>query len=94
MANDWTTHYEGDVADRPVVVKTHDDGSYRVSTTQGADDQGSVSGDDTSVTLMPPTSKGRKIDIDGETLDEVREQLASEGFGAKDVDLIVSHFPK
>lgn len=94
MANDWTTHFEDVVADRPVSLKTYVDGGYRVSTLQGADDDGSVSGDDTGLTLMPPTSKGRRIDIDGETLEELSEQLASEGFTDEDVAFILSHLPK
>jgi hypothetical protein len=93
MADAWTTHHTGTVGGRPVKVQTHSEGGYRVCTDQGADDDGLVSRDEAGTIIMPPTSKGRPIDIDGETLDEVREQLAIERFDAEQIEEIVGHFP-
>ncbi len=93
MADTWTTHHKGTVGGRTVEVKTYSDGGYRVSTTQGADYPGSVSGDDSSTIIIPPSAKGTPVDIDGETLDEVRGDLAAEGFTAEQIDEIVGHFP-
>lgn len=93
MTDEWTTHFEGTVAGRPVAVKTYVEGDYRVSTTQGADDDGSASSDKASISIMPPTSKVRKIDLDGESIDEVRAQLVIVGFSDSDAGQIVSHFP-
>jgi hypothetical protein len=81
------------VAGRPVAVKTYVEGGYRVSTTQGADHSGSISVDDTSTMIMAPSSKGRKINIDGESIEEVREQLAIEGFSDDEATQITEHFP-
>ena len=93
MADTWTTHHKGTVGGRTVEVKTYSDGGYRVSTTQGEDYPGSVSGDDSSTVIIPPSAKGTPIDIDGETVDEVRNDLAAEGFTAEQIDEIVGHFP-
>lgn len=92
MADKWTTHHKGTVGGRPVEVKTYSEGGYRVCTDQGADDDGSVVSTDTDVAIMPPTLKGRPIVIDGETADEVREQVANEGFDEEQIDEIVGHF--
>ncbi len=89
----WTTHHEGEVEGRPVIVQTHSEGGYRVKTDQGADDEGTVFGDDSTTVIIPPTAAGRPIDIDGETIDEVRDQLKQEGFGEEAIAEIVGHFP-
>lgn len=94
MADMWTTHHEGNIGDRPVEVKTHSEGGYRVSTTQAQHDPGSVSIDGSSTAIITPTDEGRPIDIDGETIDEVKEGLADEGFSPEQIAEIVGHFPK
>jgi hypothetical protein len=93
MTDTWTTHHTGAVGGRIVEVKTYSDGSYRVSTTQGADYPGSVSGDDSSIIIIPPSAKGNPVDIEGKTIEEVREQLLLEGFAGDQVEEILSHFP-
>ena len=93
MAYTWTTHHEGTVNGRTVEVKTYSDGGYRISTTQSKDDLGSVSSDGSSTLIMTPTSKGRKIDIDGETVDEVCKQLVDEDFTEEEIKEIIGHFP-
>lgn len=80
MNDTWTTHHKGTIGGRPVEVKTYSEGGYRVCTDQGADDDGGVIATEAGTAVMPPTSKGRPIDIDEETLDEVSKQLAWEGF--------------
>jgi hypothetical protein len=93
MADKWTTHHSGTVAGRPVEVETYSEGGYRVRTDQGADDPGYSSRDESGGVIMPPSSKGDPIDIDGTTVDEVRDQLADEGFTAEQIEEIVRHFP-
>lgn len=76
-----------------MALKTSSEGDYRVSTTQGEDYPGSVSGDESSTIIIPPSRKGTPIDIDGETLGEISIGLAGEGFNNKQIEEIVSHFP-
>ncbi|WP_180875066.1 hypothetical protein [Stenotrophomonas maltophilia] len=93
MSGTWITHHDGFVEERRVIVQTYSDGGYRVKTTQGEDDAGDVFGDDSSTLIIPPSSKGSPIDIDGETIDEVREQLTEEGFSEEAITEIVGYFP-
>lgn len=93
MLGSWTTHYEGEVEGRPVNVQTHSEGGYRVKTAQGADDEGTTLVDESTIASIPPTAAGRLIDIDGETIDEVRKQLKQEGFGEEAIAEIAGHFP-
>lgn len=93
MADIWTTHHEGDVEGRPVTVQTHPEGGYRVKTTQGADDEGKVFGDESSTVIITPTAAGRPIDIEGETIDEVRDQLKQEEFSEDAIQRIIDQFP-
>lgn len=94
MADEWTTHHKGTVGGRPIEVKTYFEGGYRVCTDQGSDDDGGVVSTDAATAIMPPTSKGRPITIDGETSEEIREQLVGEGFDEEQIDEIVGHFPE
>jgi hypothetical protein len=89
----WTIHYKGTVGGRPIEVRTYSEGGYQVCTTQGADDNGGVISNEPSPVIMPFTAKGRPIKIDGGTVDEIREQLAAEGFDEQEIEEIVSHFP-
>ena len=93
MFGSWTTHHEGEVEGRPVTVQTHSEGGYRVKTDQGADDEGTVLVVESNIAIMPPTTAGRPIDIDGETIDEVRDQLRQEGFEEGAIVEILDHFP-
>lgn len=93
MNDIWATHRKGIYEGREVEVKTHSEGGYRVSTTQGQDHPGSASSDEAGTIIMPPTKAGRPIDIDGGTVEEVRKQLAQEGFSKKAIAAIVKHFP-
>lgn len=89
----WTTHHSGTVGGRPIVVQTHDEGGFRVRTDQGEDFPGNVTVDGSSTIIMSPTAQGTPVDIEGETLDEVRQGLAAEGFDAQQIGEIVGHFP-
>lgn len=93
MNDTWTKHYEGVVEGRRVSVKTYSGGGYRVSTTQGQENQGDVYSDESSVTIIPSSLVGAPIDIDAESIDEMRGQLVQEGFSADAAAEIVGHFP-
>ena len=93
MCGSWTTHYKGQVEGRPVTVQTNSEGGYRVMTDQGADDEGTVFGDESSTVIISPTAAGSPIDIHEETIDEVRDQLNQEGFGEEAIAKIVGYFP-
>ena len=94
MFGSWTTHHEAKVEGRPVTVQTHSEGGYRVKTDQGADDEGAVFRDESTIVVIPPTAAGRSIDIVGDTIDEVRKQLKQEGFGEEAIAEIVGRFPE
>lgn len=93
MFETWITHHDGLIEGRSVTVQTYSEGGYRVKTVQSVDYAGKVFGDDSSKTIISPTPKGTPIDIDGETIDEVREQLTQEGFSERAAIEIVGHFP-
>lgn len=93
MIGIWATHFDGTVEGRTVTVQTHSDGGYRVKTTQDTDCNGTVFGDESSMAIIPPTPKGTPIEIEEETIDEVRKQLAQEGFSDSAIIEIVGHFP-
>lgn len=76
----WESIFTGTIENRHVQILRYDDGGYKVCTTQGADDPGVVKSDDTSTMIIPPTEKGRKITIEGETAEEIKKDLLIEGF--------------
>ena len=80
MADTWKSIFNGTIENRPVEIEVYDEGGYRVHTTQGADDPGTIESDDTSTLIIPPTEQGRKIRIEGETADKIRKDLLTEGF--------------
>jgi hypothetical protein len=80
MADTWKSIFNGTIENRPVEIEVYDEGGYRIHTTQGADDPGTIESDDTSTLIIPPTEQGRKITIEGETADEIRNALLTEGF--------------
>lgn len=89
MADTWKSIFKGTIESRPVEIEIYDEGGYRVHTTQGADDPGTVQSDDSSTLIIPPTEKGRQITIDDETPEEIRKALISEGFSEKAANEIV-----
>ncbi|WP_146096707.1 hypothetical protein [Xanthomonas arboricola] len=92
MNEKWTTHFDGEIEGRPVIIKTYSGGGYLVETTQAEDYEGKVFSDGSSTAIIPPSSRGARIDIDGETIDEVRDQLASENFSEEAIIDILKHF--
>ncbi len=80
MADTWKCIFNGMIENRPVEIEIYDEGGYRVHTTQGADDPGTVESDGSSTLIIPPTEQGRKITIEGETAEEIRNDLLIEGF--------------
>ena len=96
MSDFWATHYEGEIEGRSIKVETYPRGgdrSYRVRSTQAKDHEGTVSSDESSIMIVPPTSAGRPIDLEGQTIDEVVEQLKKEEFSNEAMNKIVSYFP-
>ena len=93
MHGSWTTHHSGDIGGRPVEVKTHSGGGYRVSTTTDKDYDGDAYSDEAGTVIMPPMAKGTPIDIDSDTIGGLRDELAQEGFDQASIDEIVGHFP-
>jgi hypothetical protein len=93
MADTWTTHHKGTVGGRRVEVKTYSEGGYRVSTTAGETSASESYRDGSSFVGGVVVSKGFPIDIDGETLDEIRNYLAVEGFDPGQIEEIVGRFP-
>ncbi|MBI5919979.1 MAG: hypothetical protein HY849_11500 [Nitrosomonadales bacterium] len=89
MADTWKSIFKGIIENRPVEIEIYDEGGYRVNTTQGADDPGTVQSDGSSTIIIPPTAKGRQIAIEGETTDEIRKDLLAEGFSEAAADKIV-----
>jgi hypothetical protein len=89
MADTWRAIFKATIEGRPVEGEMYDEGGYRVHTTQNADDPGTVVKDGSSTLIIPPTEKGRRITIEGETLEEVGEGLADEGFSDAAVQDIV-----
>lgn len=68
----------------------HDEGSYRVHTTQGADDPDTAQSEDSSPFIIPPMEKGSQITFDAESPEETRNALILEGFSEEAVNEIVS----
>ncbi|MCX0444403.1 hypothetical protein [Aeromonas veronii] len=80
MTDIWTSIYKGTIEHHPVEIEIYSGGGYRVHTTQNEDNPGTIEIDDTSVLINPPTGQGTKITIEGETADEIRIELLTEGF--------------
>lgn len=93
MADTWKSIFKGIIEGRPVEIEIYDEGGYRVHTTQGTDDPGSIQSDDSSTMIIPPTEQGRQIAIEGETPEEIRKDLLSEDFSEAAANIIVGKFP-
>ena len=93
MADKWKSIYTGTIEGRRVQIEIHDEGGYRVHTTQGADDLGTVEVDASSALIVPPTAKGTPITIYGETLEEIRKELLVERFSESGANEIVGKLP-
>lgn len=95
MSGNWTTHYKGTYEGREVEVKTYSEGGYRVSTTPAEDGEGEFSVQPGSISHVPPAVKGDPLDIDGDTIAEVRRGLVADaGFSEEASALVAEHFPK
>lgn len=93
MADTWKTIFNGIIESRPVKIEIYDEGGYRVHTTQGADDSGTVQSDGLSTIIISPTEQGRQITIEGEVPDEIRKDLLAEGFSEAAANEIVGKLP-
>ena len=90
MADTWKSIFKGTIEGRSVEIESYDEGGYRVHTTQGADDPGTVQSDGSSTLIIPPTEQGRQITIEGETSKEIHKDLLAEGFTNEAANEIVS----
>jgi len=93
MADTWKSIFNGTIENRPVEIEIYDEGGYRVHTTQGADNPGTVQSEGSSTIIIPPTEQGRQITIEGETPDEIRKDLLAEGFSEVATNEIVGKLP-
>ena len=80
MADIWKSIFNGTIDGRHVIIKSYDEGGYRIHTNQGADVTGTIQREGSSTIIIPPTEQGRRITIEGETPDEIRAGLLAEGF--------------
>ena len=92
MTDKWKCIFNGSIENRPVKIEIYDEGGYRVHTTQGADDFGTVESDVSSILIIPPTEKGIKIIIEGEILEEIQHDLQVEGFSMEASSEIIGKF--
>jgi hypothetical protein len=94
MAETWTLIFDGIIENRPVKIESYDEGvAYRVHTTLGADYPGTVKCDGSSTLIMSPVAKGEPITIEGETREEIRNDLVEEGFSNEAASAIVDKLP-
>ena len=93
MANSWTQVFEVEVDGRPVKGEVYTEGDYKISTTQKNDYEGVVFGDDSSKGFIPPSAAGTPIEIEAESLEELKENLITDGeFSNEDAEAIVAKF--
>lgn len=90
MADTWKSIFNGTIENRPVAIEIYDEGGYRVHTIQDADDPGTVENSGSANLIIPPTEQGRKITLEGETYEEIQNDLLSEGFSETAASEIVS----
>ncbi len=95
MNNLWKQHYECEIGSWPIRLEIHSLGGFRVWTTQAEDDGGIASIDDFSVTtVVAPTSEGRKVKFEGDTIAKLKQDLEKYSqFDIQQIHEIVSHFP-
>lgn len=93
MAGTWKSIFKGKIENRPVEIEIYDEGGYRIQTTQGADDPGTIQSDGSSTMVIPPTEQGRPISIEGETPDEICKDLLAEGFSKAAANEIIGKLP-
>lgn len=89
MSNDWMTIFDEVIDNRPVQIEFFCQGGYKIQTVQKEDEPGSVIIDSCSTAIFSPTEKGRIISMDCETLNDVKRDLLSVGFGDAQVDSIM-----
>ncbi|MDD2357977.1 MAG: hypothetical protein PHX13_08700 [Thiovulaceae bacterium] len=93
MGNGWQEVFSTNVDGRNVIGELYEENDYRVKTTQKNDDNGYISENESSKTYMPPRAAGSLITIEGQTLDELKDNLMSEGeFSSDDAQTIVDKF--
>lgn len=93
MVSSWTQVFDIEVDGRPVKGEVYIEGDYKISTTQKNDYGGAVFGDESSKGFMPPSAAGTPIEIEAETLEELKENLITDGeFSDVDAEMIVAKF--
>lgn len=86
--SEWKPILDEEIEGRSVTIERHDEGDYRIKTTQGSDDPGSVKRDGSSTIIIPPTERGRPITIEG-SKEEIAEQLRHEGFSDATIERLL-----
>ena len=95
MVSSWKKVFEFEVDGRLVKGEVYIEGDYKISTTQKSDYEGEVFGDESSKVLMSPSAAGTPIEIEAETLEELKENLITDGeFSNEDAEAIVAKFNK
>ncbi len=89
MSDSWKKIFKGNLEGRDIEIEEYNEGGYKVKTTQNEDDEGSVSVDKSSTTIIPPTEAGREITIEGETKEDLIKDMVSEGFTEDGVKNII-----
>ena len=93
MTELWEEKFQTEVAGRSVKGEVYDEGGYKVTTTQKSDHEGKVSGDKSGTVIVPPSASGTSIEIDGETLEELENELVENGeFTREEAKKITSMF--
>lgn len=93
MASSWTQVFDIEVDRRPVKGEVYIEGDYKISTTQKNDYEGNVFEDESSKVFMPPHAAGTPIEIEAETLEELKENLITDGeFSDEDAEVIIAKF--
>jgi hypothetical protein len=89
MTNMWKKVFEGKIDERDIVIEEYDEGGYRAKTIQGEDYEGYVSSDETGTMIIPPSSAGTSIVIEGETKEELSKEMAQEGFSEESIKKVL-----
>jgi hypothetical protein len=91
MPSHWTTVYEGSFGGRDCKVQSYSEGGFRVITTQLCDEPGIFEAHGSSTLIIPPTTAGSEIHIEGETIDDLESNLLQDGgFSDDEAKLIIS----
>ena len=84
--------FEDTVDNRSVTGMEYPDGGYKVITTLKEDHEGYFESEEGTTLHIPPMSAGTEIHADGETLDDLKEDLLNCDFSPKQAQEICDKF--